>query len=227
MKLLLVSATEMEIAPTLALLREQWEASPGAAFRLGEVEVHICIGGVGMMTTAYHLIKKMNEGNFGFALQAGIAGSYSEDLALADVVHVQSEQFGDLGAEDHYNFLDVFDLGFAGRDEIPFKEGKLIAPETALEAELPETKVKGLSVNATSGSSFTVKARKEKYACDIESMEGLAFHYVCLKENIPFAQVRSISNYVTPRNRESWQIKEALESLNRWLWGFLRQLAGR
>jgi futalosine hydrolase len=54
-------------------------------------------------------------------------------------------------------------------------------------------------------------------------MEGAAFHYVCLQEGMPFAQVRSISNYVEPRNRSAWKIKEAVIALNEWVVAFLKQ----
>ncbi|MFZ1371603.1 MAG: futalosine hydrolase, partial [Ferruginibacter sp.] len=48
----------------------------------------------------------------------------------------------------------------------------------------------------------------------IETMEGAALHYVCLQENIPFLQIRSISNYVGERDKIKWKLKEAIENLN-------------
>jgi futalosine hydrolase len=49
---------------------------------------------------------------------------------------------------------------------------------------------------------------------DIESMEGAACFYVCLLEKIPFLEVRSISNYVEPRNRANWNLPLAIQNLN-------------
>ena len=46
-------------------------------------------------------------------------------------------------------------------------------------------------------------------------MEGAAFHYVCLQENIPFVQLRAISNFVGERDKSKWLMKEAIENLNR------------
>jgi futalosine hydrolase len=34
-------------------------------------------------------------------------------------------------------------------------------------------------------------------------------------ENIPFLQVRSLSNFVGERDKSKWQIKEAIENLNK------------
>jgi futalosine hydrolase len=36
-----------------------------------------------------------------------------------------------------------------------------------------------------------------------------------MKENIPFVQIRSISNYVGERNKQKWKLKEAVQNLNK------------
>ena len=46
-------------------------------------------------------------------------------------------------------------------------------------------------------------------------MEGAAFHFVCLQQNIPFLQLRSISNKVGERNKTKWNLIEAIVNLNR------------
>jgi futalosine hydrolase len=53
-----------------------------------------------------------------------------------------------------------------------------------------------------------------KYQPDVESMEGAAFFFSCLQAKIPFLEIRGISNYVEPRNRENWCIGLAIENLN-------------
>jgi len=45
-------------------------------------------------------------------------------------------------------------------------------------------------------------------------MEGAALHYVCLMENIPFLQIRSISNYIGERNRKNWNMMDSIVNLN-------------
>lgn len=45
-------------------------------------------------------------------------------------------------------------------------------------------------------------------------MEGAAVFYVANQLNIPAIQIRSISNYVEPRDRANWKIQEALSSLS-------------
>ena len=51
-------------------------------------------------------------------------------------------------------------------------------------------------------------------APQVESMEGAAFMYACLLRDLPFAQVRAVSNVVEPRNRDAWKMREAVTHLN-------------
>lgn len=222
MKLLLVSATEAEISPLLAHLQKLWQSPSASVFVNGSTEIHICITGVGMMATAYTLAKAFATNKYDLALQAGVAGSFRTDIALGELVFVESDQYGDLGAEDHYNFLDIFELGLLGANDAPFSNKKIASTYT--HPSITFRKVCGLTVNRVAGSDFTVTARKEQHNCDIESMEGLPFHYACAKENVSFAQVRSISNYVTPRDKASWKMKDAIINLNEWLISFIEKL---
>jgi len=46
-------------------------------------------------------------------------------------------------------------------------------------------------------------------------MEGAALHYVCREMNVPFVQMRSISNYIGERDKAKWEIKLAIDHLNK------------
>jgi futalosine hydrolase len=59
------------------------------------------------------------------------------------------------------------------------------------------------------------KMIREKFLPDIESMEGAAFHYVCLQQKNNFLQLRSISNRVGERDKSKWKLKESIENLNK------------
>ncbi len=174
------------------------------------------------MATAYNLAKALASDKYDLALQAGVAGSFNADIALGELVFVATDQYGDLGAEDHYNFLDIFQLGLLGENDAPFANKRIST--NYIHPSITFRKVSGLTVNRVAGSEFTVTARKEQYNCDTESMEGLPFHYACTRENTPFAQVRSISNYVAPRDKESWKMKDAIINLNEWLISFIEKL---
>src|SRR3954462_9243473 len=98
MRVLLVAATEAEIAPTLSSLRAHAK-NPQAVYMVG-----VCITGVGMLATAYELTKVLSTESWDYVLGAGIAGSFSQSLQLGDCVIVESEQVADFGAEDGEQF---------------------------------------------------------------------------------------------------------------------------
>lgn len=222
MNILVTAATKAEIAPLLAYLTESWATGSDGAYTKAATRVRILITGVGMVATAYHLTKALNRSKYDFALLFGIAGSFDGNIALGDVVFIHSERFGDMGAEDQYCFHDIFDLGLEQLQQPPFNQGALLNPEENIPAFMSLPRVTSITINSVSGTSFTATSRFEKYQSQVESMEGGAFHYVCLLEKVPFAQVRSISNYVEARDKSKWRINEAIDSLNKWAISFLQ-----
>ncbi len=212
MKMLVVAATEAEVAPFTAYLHTS-----------GMAGVTVLTSGVGMMATAYSLTKHLSNYNYDLALQVGVAGSYDDLLALGDLVLVATEQYGDLGAEDHDNYIDIFEMGLLSENSVPHTDGKLTDAPSPFLDKITLPHVSGLTVNTTSGNEHTIKRRRTKFNCQVETMEGAAFHYVCLREGVPFAQVRAISNYVTPRDKSVWKMKEAIGNLNRWLIDFIER----
>jgi futalosine hydrolase len=121
-------------------------------------------------------------------------------------VHVRSERIGDLGVEEaDGRFVDLFDLGLMDPNQPPFVHGALHNADAAVHAMLPA--VSGLTVQKVHGNAASIAAIREKYPeVQVESMEGAAFFYACLSAGIPFLEIRSISNYVEPRNRAAWPL---------------------
>jgi len=224
MNILLIAATEGEISPFLQQLQQNWQQQSPYSYSKGAISIKLCIGGVGLVATTYNLAKELIANTYDLAIQVGVGGSFDETIPLGELVFITSEQFGDLGAEDHYSFLDIFELGLLEKNSSPLNNGKLICPLQPIHEKIGLKQVSGLSVNSVSGNTYTIAQRKQKFNCQVESMEGAAFHYVCLKENVPFAQVRSISNYVEPRDKSKWQMKDAIINLNKWLIDFLASL---
>ena len=71
-----------------------------------------------------------------------------------------------------------------------------------------------ITVNRVSENEATNLLYKAKYQPLIESMEGAAFHYVCIQQKIPFLQIRSLSNYVGERDKAKWKLQASIQSLN-------------
>lgn len=214
MNILIVAATEGELSPL-----QNWLASHNlpAGFH-----IDVLITGVGMLETTWTLTHRLTQHKYDLAIQAGVGGSFNDQLEPGELVHIASETYGDLGAEDHDAYIDIFEMGLIDGGRHPYQNGSLPAPELTWFADLK--KGRGLTVNMVSGNERTIAHRKQRYQCDVESMEGAAFHYVCLQAGIPFGQVRAISNAVIPRDKSLWKMKEAIIALNNWLIEFIRQL---
>ncbi len=224
MNILIAAATEAELAPFMAHLSANWSIISKNVYQHNNLQVVILVTGVGMVATAYTLTRALSAMKYDFVIQAGIAGSFNKDIKIGDTVFITSEQWGDLGAEDNDSYLDLFVMGLQDANTYPYENGKLNTAITEIHKNLMLPQVAGLTVNMVSGNENTIARLSAQYKCDIESMEGAAFHYVCLMEQVPFAQVRTISNYVEPRDRSKWQIGPAVKNLNNWLIDFLTRM---
>lgn len=224
MNLLLVAATPFEIAPVLRFLDNGFSQSEPGTYQNNELQITPLITGAGCVATAWRLALRLSSAPFDWALNAGVAGAFDRSLALGDVVQVVTEQFGDLGVEDAAGgFTDLFQLGLADPNTPPFLHGKLYNPAAGQASFLPTAH--GLTVSRVHGSNSSIEAAKRGFPdVQVESMEGAAFFYGCLSANIPFAEIRSISNYVEPRNRANWQLETAIENLNQVLLEIIESL---
>lgn len=217
MRLLVAAATTFEVELFNRFLEQEFQLINENHYCRGNLEVYTCITGIGAMQTTFQLMEDIAAFNPHFCLQVGVAGAFNRDLSLAELVIVREELLGDLGVEDNGKYLDMFDLGLMNASEKPFINKKLINTFQDFPLKLKLPFVSSLTINTGSGVANTIQLREERFKCDIESMEGAAFHYVCLKKKLPFLQVRSISNYVEPRDKSKWKMKEAIENLNNWM----------
>jgi futalosine hydrolase len=207
MNIALIAATRKEILPTLTYLSER-------IYLRKHQKVEPIITGVGLMNTTYCLTKQFSREKPTLAIQAGIAGTLHPIYAPGMVVSVKEDMVGDLGVLENEEWRDVFDLGLAEENNLPYFQKKLINPHRDLLGKLQMECVRSISVNQISTNSDSIRKMKEKYMPVIESMEGAAFHYVCLMEKIPFIQIRAISNMVGERDKSCWKLHESIKALN-------------
>ena len=178
----------------------------------------VLITGVGSPRTVYSLTKTLSESSFDRVVNLGVAGSFRKHFQPGILLEITEDRFADIGIDDNGSFMSIFDSGLCDKDRFPFRDGKLINSSPILEGI---QKAKGITVNTVSGSEKIIRDWVNKYDHDVESMEGAAVLMVCLIEDVPLVQVRSVSNYVTPRNRGTWKLEEAIDSLNKWLISFV------
>ena len=213
-KVLVVAATTLEIDPFLQFLKASLGQKGNPLFGMNGYEIDVLITGVGIANTAYKLGKAVATKHYHFILNVGIAGSFKPDILRGSVVEIMSEQYGDLGVEEaDGTFTDIHELNLIGSNEVPFIKAKLLNKKPLNIKKI--NKVSGLTVQKVHGFGISIASIVKKYNCDIETMEGAVVFQICLTEKIDFSQIRAISNHVEPRNKDNWQIKEAIENLNK------------
>jgi futalosine hydrolase len=187
----------------------------GEGFQSGNCIVNVLVTGVGGISTAWGMRQWLSNNPVpDLAINAGIAGSYSDNIKTGDVVLSLSDCFADLGIESGDRFISLAEAGLMDPDEFPFEGGVIYSRNKYFDKiEKILTKVRAITVNTCSGSVPTIEKLKNKFNPDIETMEGATFFYICAREKIPFLSVRAISNKVEPRNRDSWDIPLALKNL--------------
>lgn len=214
MKILIVAATHQEVEPLLARFRFQWTINKRLHRYLHEsTNIDVLITGVGMVSTAFLLGKTLAENQYNYALNLGIAGSFDDQIELGEVVFVASDCFSEMGAEDGSGFIPLTDLGLP---ESQSTFNPIQRPFGKLRGDVLEElkQVKAITVNTVHGNEQSIDKVKELCNPDIESMEGASFYFACADGGVDSLQVRSISNWVEPRDKNRWNIPLAIENLN-------------
>ena len=217
MRILIVAATDAE----LACLGESLGAGRRSrqrvvAHTLGSRDLHLLTTGVGMVATASWCARALAESPYDLAINIGLCGSFDPLLLPGTVVHVVSDCLAELGAEDGDRFLTLHQLGLEDRADARLGGVAFVndqPPDIAALERLP--KVRGITVNTVHGNEPSIAAVVERLGPQVETMEGAAFMYACLMHQVPFAQVRAVSNLVERRNRPAWKVRDAIDALSR------------
>ncbi len=202
MKTLIVSATLMEVEFASA----QLIASQNYSFH---------ISGVGMLASAVSITKLALTHKPDLIIQVGIAGCFDTSLLLGNVVLVKDEILGDTGVEENGEWKDLFKTKFIAPDDSPFTNGRLVNKNLSVYNKLHLQEVTAITVNEVTTRTERINQLKSMYNPIIESMEGAALHYVCNELNIPYLQIRGLSNYIGERDKSKWLIKETVQNANK------------
>lgn len=215
MPILLVAATSAELAPFAAIQNE--------AVNTSKLEITTLITGVGAMACTQSIQESIHQNRPDLMIQIGIAGCFDPAETLGNAMIVARDRLGDLGVMEQGIFKDLYDLNLADPNENPYTQGFLKNPITDHPDLSSFRRCSAITVNEITTDKTRIDLYRNKYQAEIETMEGSAFHYVALKNEIPFLQIRGISNYVGERNKKNWQIMQALENAYSLLAAFLKK----
>lgn len=216
MEILLVCAVPLEAQVLRSRPSNLMRAGEEEHFVAGPYKVRLLCTGIGMVNAARSVSLALARRKPDMAVQFGVAGAFDPARALTSMVQVRQDIFAELGADSPEGFLPLEKLGFPAfrlQDKDVFNT--LDNPHPPLDA-LPEAK--GITVNTVSGRAEAIAAMRLRWSPDVETMEGAAFFQCCLMADVPFHQVRAISNTVENRNRTAWRMKDASDKMQEWIW---------
>lgn len=220
MDLIICAATESEWMPACTSINEQKIALDPS------LNVRFVRTGVGMLASAISLTRLVCTEKPDLIIQAGIAGCFNQALELGEVVVVNEEIAGDTGVQENGLWKDLFDLGLQKENDSPFLHKTLPNPWLDKLNLLNLKTVNAITVNQISTDTERIRQLQEKYKATLESMEGAALHYIGRTMQIPFIQIRSVSNAIGERDKSKWKMKESIDQLNQTILNYVHLLPG-
>lgn len=148
------------------------------------------------------------------AVSVGIGGGFLPRAPIGSVVVAGRVAAADLGADSPEGFLPIEELGFAPRVEQPDEHWSKRIAAALDDAGLNVVSGAVLTVSTVTGTAERAARLAERYPdAAAEAMEGFGVASAATMAELPFVEIRAISNAVGPRDRQAWRIGEALEVL--------------
>lgn len=143
-------------------------------------------------------------------LSAGIGGGFPGHAEVGATVLGTRSIAADLGAESAAGFVAVEHLGFG--TSIVDADSELLR---ALASALPGCVLGDILTLATvTGTAETARRLADRYpAAAAEAMEGYGVAVAAVAAGCSFAELRTISNPIGPRDRGAWRFTQALAAL--------------
>ena len=205
---LLVGATELETT--------QLRSSP----------YPVVVTGIGAVNAAHALTKYLaSHARPAVVIQCGVAGAFvPAGIPVGSVVLADTEIYGDMGVLTKEGWQPMEAIGIplvAARDGQPARfnyfplDSKLVARAAEIGGTLVARTGPFLTLSMVTGVQALGDELYERFGAICESMEGAAAAQVCALHDVPFLEVRGISNLVEDRNRETWKLAEAAGAAQR------------
>lgn len=182
----------------------------------GDQRFDVVVAGVGPVAAAVTTTRVLSHQEYDLVVSAGIGGGFRELAEIGSVVVATEIIAADLGAETKEGFASIEQLGF-GTSKIavdPILSNKVA---TAMKnAGISTYTGPVLTLSTVTGTSETAEILSIRIpGATVEAMEGFGVAFAAQDARIPIIEIRSISNPVGPRDKDSWKIKEALFALEK------------
>jgi futalosine hydrolase len=179
----------------------------------GEIDPNLIVVeavGVGPAAAAAGTARLLAARPFRAVLSAGIAGGFPGRAEIGGTVLATRSIAADLGAETPTGFLPVEDLGF-GSSRVDGDPTLLKALRDALPGAVTG---EVLTLSTVTGTAATAERLATRFPDAVaEAMEGFGVATAAEAAGLPFAEVRTISNPIGPRDRAAWRLADAFAAL--------------
>jgi futalosine hydrolase len=218
---LIVASVAQELAPLVDKLGAPRSVAvgrrPGSEGELAGREVCLCECGIGKAAAAATLAAALETRQPPFdqiscVLGIGVGGAYpGAGLAARDVAIASEEIFADEGVETP--------AGWQGYEAFVVSSGA--QNRIALDGELVERARHVLgaavgpfaTVSTCSGTEIAARRLAKRWGALVESMEGAAWALVARRYDVPFVELRAISNLAQDRDVKTWDLPGAIAAL--------------
>ncbi len=218
---LIIGAVDDEIDMLVSRLEssEQVALNRKKAFRglLGGKTVLVAAAGVGAVNMGHGITSLMERFDIESVVMVGSAGAYHESGAvLGDVVVARFETYADLGllSQEGWHPFDGPPMNLLV--DVPESTHHFVLDYERSEQLLNVARQTGMSyagsfitVNGVSGDEDTAHSRYQRFQALAETMEGAAGAHVCCLYDVPFLEVRGVSNHAGVRDKRAWDIPKA------------------
>ncbi len=178
--------------------------------------------GIGAVNAAQALTAFLQDGRPALVLQIGVGGAYlSSGLGIGDLAIATEENYGDLGVltPEGWQPADAIGIPILKKDRdyfncFPLDPGLVARAEALVRSIASSPEVCAgpfLTVQQCSGQTSTGNELSARFNAICETMEGAAAAHLCTLYEVPFLELRGISNRVEDRNRETWDLDLAAQ----------------
>jgi futalosine hydrolase len=177
-------------------------------------QIDVITVGVGPIAAAVNTAMKLAITRYDLVINMGIAGGFMNHVEIGSLVVADEVICADLGAETSSSFLSLGELGF-GRSQIEMNPSLISQITDAFDSAVtPTTTGPILTVSTTTGTKESAAKLSNRLPQAVtEAMEGFGVASAAQAYCVPFMEIRAISNFVGPRDKTTWRMDEALDTL--------------
>ena len=187
---------------------------------IGNRKVALLETGIGAVNTAQALTGALETLRPNFVLQTGIGGAYlTSGLDIGDIALATDENYGDLGVLTPNGWHSAEEIGIPVlRKDRDYYNRFELDSNLVSQAHITVNKINWgitaptvisgpfVTVQQCTGVSSKGNELAARFGGICENMEGAAAAHLCALYNVPFIELRAISNRVEDRNFDTWDV---------------------